>query len=109
MKHTDYTKKPMTQKAFARAVKESRKQVHAKILTGYCDVCGHYGEDCLGVESKPRPELTPVQWEEIYYALDTKRGMYSEFQDPESRRWVIDLTEIMQIIGPDGENMRGKK
>lgn len=53
--------------------------------------------------------LTNKDWVEIYYALDSKataveRGEYTQSQR-HKREWAAHLREIMNTIGPDGENM----
>ena len=49
-----------------------------------------------------RPELTRVQWIEIYYALEDKTHSKVANDDP---RWKDDLRGIMTVIGADGINM----
>jgi len=54
--------------------------------------------------------LTPSDWVEIYYALDTKatmikRGDYGPQEHPgDDRKWVTHLRSIMRQIGPDGRH-----
>jgi hypothetical protein len=45
-------------------------------------------------------KLTKEDWIEIYYALDTKA--YNIYEDA---KWAAHLRNIMEKIGPDGENM----
>lgn len=52
--------------------------------------------------------LTAEDWIEIYYALDTKvdlieKGHYDD-EDP-GETWGPHIREIMEKIGPDGQNM----
>jgi len=52
--------------------------------------------------------LTEHDWEEIYYALDTKfraihRGKYGDEDEPgDHRNWADHLERIMNAVGPDG-------
>ena len=54
--------------------------------------------------------LSREDWAEIYYALDSKRiavvnGEYgSEIEAGENRRWTAHLDDIIERIGPDGED-----
>jgi hypothetical protein len=60
------------------------------------------------------PTITPEDWGEIYYALIDKqakidRGEYGDGEDglPGSPAdWSKHLGEIIDKIGPDGENMK---
>jgi hypothetical protein len=53
--------------------------------------------------------LTECDWEEIYYAIDTKiqaleDGKYGPGDYPcQNKEWVTHLTEIQGKIGPDGK------
>jgi hypothetical protein len=55
-----------------------------------------------------RVKLTKADWQEIYYALQTKAiaiasGLYgSEDKLGQDQRWIRDLRRIMSKIGPDG-------
>ena len=52
--------------------------------------------------------MTPEDWAEIYYALDTKslalrQGMYDPETEPgETAKWIAHLERIKKKIGPDG-------
>ena len=52
--------------------------------------------------------LTPEDWAEIYYALDTKssllkQGSYGLDDEPgATAKWIAHLEAIKQKIGPDG-------
>ncbi len=50
--------------------------------------------------------LTRQDWEEIYYALDTKvRSRACQGNNRRSKQWRGHLRRIMRTIGPDGRNM----
>ena len=59
-------------------------------------------------------KLTKGDWEEIYYALETKRRMLEsresgEEDDPgEDEEWAAHLKGIQEVIGPDGEGAAEK-
>lgn len=63
--------------------------------------------------SKPDlPELSNEDWVEIYYALGSKHmavstGYYTSVKN-EKRQWADHLKAIIEIIGPDGQNMYRK-
>lgn len=47
------------------------------------------------------PDLTPADWVEIYYAIETKEKLLAEGvygKDKESRRWRRHLARIRQVI-----------
>ena len=46
--------------------------------------------------------LTKEDWVEIYYAVQDKRASAVVCND---RKWRNHLEEILEKIGPDGENM----
>lgn len=53
----------------------------------------------------PSLKLTVCDWEEIYYALDSKahfiqKGYYGD--ETGNRQWVEHLREIMKKVGEDG-------
>jgi hypothetical protein len=51
--------------------------------------------------------LTPDDWAEIYYALETKKAQVESgfYEDPEAdKKWAARLGEIIAKIGPDGED-----
>jgi hypothetical protein len=61
------------------------------------------------------PELTPQDWGEIYYALIDKQARIEEGELGEDEldnsgqdnagTWAAHLGDIIDKIGPDGENM----
>lgn len=59
------------------------------------------------VEDSQQPiYLSKADWEEIYYALESKmKGVFKgEYGTGRSKRkWVKHLKSIMETIGPDGE------
>jgi hypothetical protein len=50
-------------------------------------------------------DLSRADWEEIYYALDSKVNLVNERcpKDRLTRRWAKQLEAIKDAIGPDGE------
>jgi hypothetical protein len=52
--------------------------------------------------------LTVSDWQEIYYAIDTKldcvkAGRYGSLTDAENKRWEEHLQSILEKIGVDAE------
>lgn len=45
------------QKLLAESAHSLRFTEHAKVVTGKCEVCGHYGSDCTGQSTNVTPEL----------------------------------------------------
>jgi hypothetical protein len=58
---------------------------------------------------KARILLTADDWQEIYYALETKRigikeGKFGPEDEPgHNKKWIAQLESIEAKIGPDGE------
>lgn len=68
--------------------------------------------------TKRRPRLSALDWQEIFYALETKahaikKGHYNMPDDrPQEyafrRKWSRHLRRIMRKIGPDGRRMHSQ-
>jgi hypothetical protein len=60
------------------------------------------------MDKTPNPQLTPRDWSEVYYALETKErllrdGLYGT--DAEARRWRTHLAKIRRKIIRAGINV----
>ena len=50
--------------------------------------------------------MSAEDWSEIYYALETKKGLIEDgvYKSEEDAVWAAHLQEIVDKIGPDGQD-----